>query len=193
MRIKITEKQLEALKFSQQKKVVRLTESQFNKLFNINPNEAKKSFEEAFGSNEMTIKEFASELKNGFKGLMSGDQSKIHEMCGVMGVPTEVFMDRMSEMGMYEMTLKEDGGYAKIKKEGFKDKIKELYEEFVLGETKDENIIDEYNDPREDDRDYQPAYTPKEDKFNVLYLNNEMAILSDDEGNKFFFYYYSKW
>ena len=67
MRIKITEKQLEALKFSQQKKVVRLTESQFNKLFDINPNEAKKSFEEAFGSNEMTIKEFASELKNGFK------------------------------------------------------------------------------------------------------------------------------
>lgn len=183
MRVKLTEKQLKMVHEYGKKKKIKLTESQFNKLFNINSEEAKKSFNETFGEYDMglslengetkiTLKEFAMNLKEVFKDLMKGDASSLSEMADKIKVDEFVLIDGILGMGIGQVVTEGDSQHIKIKKDQIKEKIKELYEYVFFG---DDMKISEYGDPAEAEPEYSDA-RQVDGPAEVEFMNKEIAI-----------------
>jgi len=138
-RIKLTEEQLKMVHEYDQKKKIKLTESQFNKLFDVDSDKAKESFKENFGTYDMgltlegteaqiTLGNFANNLKTVFKGLIRGDKSELIDFGKSLNIKPDNLLDAMISIGIGKLDKVNDVDVIKVGKENIKEKIKHLYD-----------------------------------------------------------------
>ena len=219
MRIKLTNEQVKRLQENSKRKNVILSEGQFNRLFDVDDtfdvDTAMKQFrgdykpqsetehEKTFNSfNEsdatpMSFEEFGSKIKGVFKGLHNGDKTKLEKFAGEIKATASEMLSQMKDLGMFNILTKDEIDYLRFSKNNIVDNVKTLYSYYQNKFTRegmvqfgdDIEMIDEYQDPREETPEFNKPTEPKVKTFSVKYYNNEIAILSDAEGNDYLFNY----
>lgn len=155
----------------------------------------------------MSYEDFGSKIKSVFKGLHKGSDKELETFANELKSSTAEMLSQMKDLGMFNVLTKDEIDYLRFKKDAIVGGVKTLYKHYVdklraiklQGEMMDDmrfvqlgddiEVIDEYQDPREENPEFNKPTEPKVSLFTVKYYNNEIAILSDAKGQDYVFDY----
>lgn len=196
-RVKLTESQIEMIQNELKPKSIKLTEAQFNRIFDTD--ESKASFKQAMDKykpqseeeNEKTFKSFnestgtlslgafVDKLKPAIKDLMKGDYSSTEALANELGITKDDVISEIISLGIAEFS-KTDLDYLRFRRDELKSNIKTLYNHLIG--RKDEACLSMGDDLEltEDEGGKLPI--------TCEYMNGEIAILKD--GDNFYQFHY---
>ena len=188
MKIKLTESQVLMLQHMDTKKVVRITEDQFNRI--LSPQ-------------NIDLLTFAKGIIEFLKEIMiNPENAGMTPLWNQMGTNRNELYKIMGSIGMVKVINVEGKKQIKIVKKNLKRNIKRLYDIITTKQIKHSpEPVEEYNDnlPMGAEHDPRAPYNdntqytkrkPTNDIYKVIYYNKEIAILSHDNSLYAFYYYH---